>query len=684
MKRLLCAVVTVYLFVASIGLGNPTAARADSKVHVSFVFVDPTSGKSLGSGNQVRLQQVNRNDNQNSQTDTNGVVSFDISPVDYILSEWCNRCTSDYSDNFNMGIEYLVQPQPDGSVKLLSATDEPVTKDSAGNFKITYVAHRAIVPAGAEDQWAKLTNLPSVGGFEHMYLMTAGQVLVQTRGGKGFETWWLYKPDASGSYVKGTWTQVAQPPAGYNPQNMNGAVLHSGRFIVVGGEQNTNASGAMEENTNQSYIYDPVSNTWTNVPPPNGGQGDWTGIGAAPFVELPNGKVMVGHNGSSNTRGLDAMLYDETTGVWTETGSNKQSTNQEEGYTLLPNGKVLNLSTESTGWGSPDPRLGYLSEVYDPATGLWSPVANMPVILGHSEIGPALTLPNGKVLAMGATGKNALYDPQSNSWTAVPDFPKLRNGLQEAAADNEATILPNGNVLVVTSVFTCSTQNCNWLSPAHWYEYEVSANRWNLVSDDPAQSAAASIANNIQTLSLPTGQVMVSTMGTIMLYTSKGSGEAAWSPIVDNLSSNAISPGSIFKITGKQLAGLTQGSYWGDEQQNATNYGLVQITNESTHHVFYARASNYSDTSISPNAPSTFDFQIGKEVENGPSKLRVIASGFASQPVSISVSGGKDVQAVISQAGLPPKKKTIQCIKGLKITKVNGIAPKCPVGFKNL
>ena len=717
MERRARVSISVALVAAFSLFGFLAPSRADGKVHVSFAFVNPTTGAPVGANFELRMFQVNRNDNITARTDANGVAAFDIAPVDYVLTGNCSGCASDFSPNFNFTIQYLVKPQPDGTVKVLSSTDEPVVQDSAGNYKITYVAHRQIMPAGAKDQWTKLTNLPNFNGAsaEHMYLMTDGEVLVQTRGGRGFETWWLYKPDKNGSYVTGSWKQVAQPPAGYNPQNMNGAVLHSGRFMIVGGEQNIDATGKMEENTNQSYIYDLVADTWTYVAPPNNGAGDWATIGAAPFVELANGQIMVGRNGDQNHAGLPAMLYNEKDSSWTLTGTNKTTSNNEEGYTLLPNDKVLSL------WnGDNDPGMLGMAETYDPATGLWTQVARSPVALGHGEIGPAIALPNGKILSMGATGKNSLYDPIANTWSNVPDFPKLSNGLQEAAADNEAAILPNGNALVVTSVFTCSTNNCYWMGPAHWYEYDVSSNTWIGVSDHPGRSAASSIANDIQVLPLPSGQVMVSTSGSVMLYTTaQGSSDSSLAPVIDNLSSATLKPGSTYTVSGKQLAGLTQGAFWGDEQQNATNYGLVQITNNATHHVSYGRAFNYSSTSIGKNAPSSFDFEIGKDVESGDSTLRVIATGYESAPQKVTISGGVDQPAAkpvasptptptltptsststatsttttpttatanspsATAANVAAKKTTITCVKGMKSTKVSSANPKCPPGYK--
>ena len=416
MERRARVLIGAVLIVATAFGGQLAPAQADAKIHVGFVFVDPISGAPLGQGMPVRAFQVNREDNLNAQTDANGVVAFDLAPVDYVVNGSCNKCSSDYNTFNNQGIQYLVQPDAMGNVKVLSANDDPVEKDSNGNFKITYQAHRSILPAGATDQWTKLNNLPNFknANAEHMYLMTDGSVLVQTRGGQGFETWWLYKPDINGDYAKGTWKQVAQPPAGYNPQNMNGAILHSGRFMIVGGEQNTDATGKMEENTNQSYIYDITNDTWTYVAPPNNGAGEWANIGAAPFVALADGRIMVGRNGSRTEAGITAMLYNENDSTWTLTGTNKATSNNEEGYTLLPNDKVLSV------WnGDDNPGMLGMAETWDPVTGLWTQTARAPISMGHGEIGPALTLPNGKVLGMGATGKNALYDPATNTWSAV-------------------------------------------------------------------------------------------------------------------------------------------------------------------------------------------------------------------------------------------------------------------------
>jgi hypothetical protein len=664
----------IFLLVTILGV-PPFSAHAAQKVHVSFVLYDVTANKNAGSGSTIVLRQVNRNDNQQHQTSSDGTASFDIDPVDYILNSFCNSCQGDFVSH--EGTQYLISPQSDGSVKVLSAADKAVVKDKDGNFIVEANVKREVV---GNDPWQLLKNQPNFGGGpEHLYLMTNGKVLMQSRDGQGFDKWWLLTPSNTGSYIDGTWSQVPTPSGGYNPKNMNGAVLHSGNFMIVGGEQNTNASGVMEDNTNQSYIYDVVKNSWANVPPPMNGMGDWKTIGAAPFIELADGRVMVGRNGSTNSAGIPAMLYDETKGSWTLTGTNKNTSNNEEGYTLLANDKVLNV------WnGDDNPQMLGMAETFDPSTGLWTLTSKAPVSTGHGEIGPAISLPNGKVLQMGATGKNELFDPANNTWTLVPDFPKLKNGLQLAAADNESVVLPSGNVLVITSVFTCSTENCYWMGPARWFEYDIASNSWSSVNDDPIISSASNIANGVQVLSLPNGQVMMSGEGRIAFYTSKST-NLSWSPVVSTVSSSELSPNNTYSISGNQLSGLTQGTAWGDEQQNQTNYGIVQITNKVTGHVSFARSFDYSSTSIQPDVPSTLKFVLDPKTENGPSLLRVIASGFASAPTNVTISGGVDVKAPPVQIPISTTKKsanaTITCVKGKNIKKVSGTTPKCPSGY---
>jgi N-acetylneuraminic acid mutarotase len=80
------------------------------------------------------------------------------------------------------------------------------------------------------------------------------------------------------------------------------------------------------------------------------------------------------------------------------------------------------------------------AELYDPATGQWSPTANMSgVRISHT----ATLLPNGKVLVVGGFNANAtnstyksaeVYDWATGTWAPAPD-------LGTACGNHSATLL---------------------------------------------------------------------------------------------------------------------------------------------------------------------------------------------------------------------------------------------------
>ena len=113
--------------------------------------------------------------------------------------------------------------------------------------------------------WTSLANQPDflVNGAADPMLLTDGTVLVQDTGSTD---WWRLRPDQTGSYVNGTWTQIASLPTDYAPLYHSSAVLPDGRLIIEGGEYN-NFKPIW---TAQGAIYDPMANVWTPVaPPPN-------------------------------------------------------------------------------------------------------------------------------------------------------------------------------------------------------------------------------------------------------------------------------------------------------------------------------------------------------------------------------------------------------------------------------
>ncbi len=96
--------------------------------------------------------------------------------------------------------------------------------------------------------WQGLLNQPSFR-TSTMILLTDGRVMVQE---EATPHWHALTPDASGSYVSGTWAPLAD--MSFWRRYYASAVTRDGRVVVIGGEQ----SGDVGD-TNKGEIYDPGS-----------------------------------------------------------------------------------------------------------------------------------------------------------------------------------------------------------------------------------------------------------------------------------------------------------------------------------------------------------------------------------------------------------------------------------------
>jgi hypothetical protein len=175
-------------------------------------------------------------------------------------------------------------------------------------------------------------------------LLTDGTVMVHDAGA---QNWWKLTPDGKGDYVNGTWSKLAPLPAGYSPLYYASAVLRDGRVIVMGGEYNF----FNPVWTTLGAIYNPLTNKWKLMGHPAG----WSTIGDAQSVTLANGTFML-----ANCCTTEAALLDARTLTWTPVGTGKADINDEEGWTLLPSGKILTV----------DAFTGTNSELFDPASGV--------------------------------------------------------------------------------------------------------------------------------------------------------------------------------------------------------------------------------------------------------------------------------------------------------------------------
>jgi hypothetical protein len=139
-------------------------------------------------------------------------------------------------------------------------------------------------------------------------------------------------------------------------------------------------------------------------------------------------------------------------------------------------------------------------------------------------------------------------------------------------------------------------------------------------------------------LNLPNGQVLFDDGSNQMeVYTAGGTPNPSWAPSIRYLSSTSLTPGSTYLLAGNQLAGLDQGSVYGDDVQDATNFPVVQVTNSATGVVTYARTFNWDSVSVAPGARSATQFTLPPGTPAGKSTLVVVANGIASAPVTVTI-----------------------------------------------
>ncbi|MEJ0045546.1 MAG: hypothetical protein WDN04_04945 [Rhodospirillales bacterium] len=471
-----------------------------------------------------------------------------------------------------------------------------------------------LVPAvGRAQTW---TTLSHPAGFTAgaMLLLTDGTVMVQDQGtcGCGGGNWWRLTPDNTGSYLNGSWSQLATMPSGYKPLYFASAVLPDGRVIVNGGEYNGSSTGSW---TTKGALYDPAANTWVNVAPPHG----WTTIGDAQSTLLNDGTYML-----ANCCTTDAVTLNPATMTWTAVGTGKADINDEEGWTLLPSGQLLTADANNTA-------DVFHTEIY--TNGKWTFAGDSPVLLADigsgtsnsHELGPQVLRPDGTVFIAGATGNTAVYTIKTKKWSAGPAFPKV-SGKSLDEADGPGSLLPDGNVLLAASpgVFKNGVK---------FFEFDGTS--LNAVPGTP--NAAGESSFQVRLLLLPTGEVLETDGSTdVELYKSTGSANPAWAPVVSKFPAK-VKHGQSYTVTGKYLNGFSQAVAYGDDYQASTNYPLVRITNTASGHVAFAKTSEFSSMAVANPKKVTASVLIPAGIEKGASTLEVVANGIASAPRNVTI-----------------------------------------------
>jgi transcriptional regulator with XRE-family HTH domain len=210
-------------------------------------------------------------------------------------------------------------------------------------------------------------------------------------------------------------------------------LLQTGHVLIEGGVLPDKTTTA------QSELFEPTGGIWRKT---RGSLNEARAKHTATL--LPNGKVLV-TGGVGTIPTSSAELYDPANETWTLTTHPMKYARARHAATMLQTGKVLIVG------GAPY----YPAELYDSITDTWSLSGNMAT---HRYDHIAVRLHDGTVLVAGGRTRNdkhnntndnqwitnstELYDPNTNTWAALPKmhFPR---------ADFTSVLFPDGRVLVI-------------------------------------------------------------------------------------------------------------------------------------------------------------------------------------------------------------------------------------------
>jgi len=487
----------------------------------------------------------------------------------------------------------------------------------------TFVVCVLAASLASAQTWTPLNNQPGAN-VGVMIQLRDGRILFHEEQGGNSQNWHILTPDSTGSYVNGTWSSGGTLPPGYAPWFFSSQLLPgSGRHILIeGGEYNNGVQDWTNLGAYGTCIpFGPCS--WVSNAPPSG----WPNIGDAQSVILGNGKYLQ----ASCCLSLTAEFNGPNNWV---TSTSTTNATDEQGFTLLPNGKVLMVdawqnpncgnSTMATELRSIDQIIG---GVY--TMGTWSCGPNTTAQLwdssGH-ELGPVVVTYDSvnNAIAFGATNNTSIYHLSSNSFTAGPTPP---NNL--AGYDAPASLEPNGKVLAMLGPAGGFNSGCQFV------EYTPATNTIAETVNPTDCPYEPSFVGHL--MILPTGHIMFTDFGgSVEIYTPAPGTIPGTAPVITSYPSTVTHGVNNYVLQGQQLNGLTQNNAYGDDYQGDTNYPLAYLASGNQQYFLFTHSD--STHSIRKGVTMSTHFDVPSSVPPGNYILVVVANGVSSAGVAITVN----------------------------------------------
>jgi WD40 repeat protein len=384
-----------------------------------------------------------------SQADTSKIAiatitvpgpSVAIAPVSVTLAPSGTQAfTATVTGLVNTAVTWTVQEAAGGAVSGTGFYTAPIT---TGFYHVvaTSVADATVSGSATITVTTSAARFTSTGdmvnarGFHTATLLADGRVLVAgggTRSGpiciNGISSAELYDSGTGSFVTTGTMT---------NPRyNHTATLLLNEQVLVIGGlGSTTDCEDLGTPVLSSAELYNPSTDSFKATGSMAKARSGHTA------TLLANGKVLiVGGTDESFVAGVKtAELYDALTSMFSSTGS-VSTARSGHTATLLANGKVL--ITGGIDRTNPNsPAATSKAELYDPATGTFTPTNNMTVARdGHT----ATLLATGRVLIAGGADLPSaeVYDPATGSFSPTGD-------MGQARTSHTATLLSNGTVLM--------------------------------------------------------------------------------------------------------------------------------------------------------------------------------------------------------------------------------------------